>query len=211
LKHIIYITVFLLLCTTTAINVGAQDSIPRTAEKLRNYTLTPIKASMFASALPGLGQIYNRKYWKVPIVYAGFGALGYFIVTNTSNYNTWMTAYRDFTDDIPGTASYTKLEFLKSYERGEYDPILNDESYLASKASWAKSNMLNGVKYYRKYRDLSYIGVAAWYLFTILDANVDASLFDYNISDDLSATVAPLTVTSTGLSPGISFKLVKNF
>lgn len=199
------------MCTTTAINVGAQDSIPRTAEKLRNYTLTPIKASMFASALPGLGQIYNRKYWKVPIVYAGFGALGYFIVTNSSSYNTWMTAYRDFTDNIPGTASYTKLEFLKSYGRGEYDPILNDESFSASKASWAKSNMLNGVKYFRKYRDLSYIGVAAWYLFTILDANVDASLFDYNISDDLSATVAPLTVTSAGLSPGISFKLVKNF
>lgn len=166
---------------------------------------------MFASALPGLGQIYNRKYWKVPIVYAGFGALGYFIVTNSTNYNTWMTAYRDFTDNIPGTSSYTKLDFVKSLDRGEYDPILDEDIFDASTSSWVKSNLLNGVDYFRKYRDLSYIGVAAWYLFTILDANVDASLFDYNISDDISATIAPLTVTSTGLSPGISFKLVKNF
>ena len=70
---------------------------------------------------------------------------------------------------------------------------------------------MNGVDYYRKYRDLSYIGIAAWYLVTILDANVDASLFDYDISEDIRASVAPLTLTSTGLSPGISFTLTKNF
>ena len=62
-----------------------------------------------------------------------------------------------------------------------------------------------------EYRDLSYIGIVAWYLVSIIDANVDASLFDYDISDDLNATVAPVVLSATGLAPGVTFKLVKNF
>lgn len=188
-------------------NAGAQDSIPRTAERLK-YTLTPAKASMFASALPGLGQIYNRKYWKVPIVYAGFGALGYSVAFNTSHFNKYMNAYQDFTDNILATDSYVKLVGI---DRNVYDPIMNHEDFSASTASWVEDQLMNGIEYYRRYRDLSYIGIGAWYLFTILDANVDASLFDYDISENIQATVAPFTVTSFGLSPGVSFTLIKNF
>ncbi len=65
----------------------SQDSIPVMAEKAKKYTLEPIRATMFAAALPGMGQIYNRKYWKLPIVYAGFGALGYAASFNGTNYN----------------------------------------------------------------------------------------------------------------------------
>jgi hypothetical protein len=211
LKHVINITVVLLLVFASVQNAGAQDSIPRKAEKVKSYTLTPMRASMFASALPGLGQIYNRKYWKVPVVYAGFGALGYFVVFNSTNFNKYMTAYQDFTDNVPGTNSYTTLSFVKGMDPSVYDPILKSESFDSNESTWVKENILNGVSYYRKYRNLSYIGVAAWYLITILDANVDASLFDYDISEDLRATVAPMTVSPYGLSPGISFTLIKNF
>ena len=164
---------------------------------------------MFAAALPGLGQIYNRKYWKVPFVYAGFGALGYAVTFNTKNYNSFISAYQDFTDIIPETDSY--LELLVNLNPAEYDPVLHPETYNPSTETWVKTTLLNGVDYYRKYRDLSYIGIAAWYLLTIIDANVDASLFDYDITDDLKATVVPLNYNYTGVSPGITFAITKTF
>jgi len=210
LKHVFHITVILLLFFASANNAEAQDSIPRTAHRLKNYTLKPSKASMYAAVLPGLGQIYSHKYWKVPFVYAGFGALGYSVAFNTSHYNRFMNAYRDFTDKNPATNSYIKV--LQSVmDPKEYDPVLYPNSYTASNAAWAKEQLDNGVTYYRRYRDLSYIGIAAWYLVTILDANVDASLFDFDMGPDLKASIAPLTVTSTGPAPGISLSIIKNF
>jgi len=205
------ITVILFFLCTLNGTAQSQDTIAAKQEKMRGYTLTPIKATMYAAALPGLGQIYNRKYWKVPFVYAGFGALGYAISFNTTNYNKFMNAYQDFTDNSLTTDSYLEIEFVKSLDREVYDPILESENFNSSTSGWVKTQMMNGVDYYRKYRDLSYIGIAAWYLVTIIDANVDASLFDYDISDDLRASFAPVTLSATGLTPGITFSIVKTF
>lgn len=167
---------------------------------------------MFAAALPGLGQIYNRKYWKVPFVYAGFGALGYAVTINTKSYNSFISAYQDFNDIIPETDSYISLlNDLVGLDPSKYDPVLFPDDYIPSTQAWVKTTLRNGVDYYRKYRDLSYIGIAAWYLLTIIDANVDASLFDYDITDDLRASVIPLNFNFTGVSPGITFALTKTF
>ena len=68
-----------------------------------SLNLRPLKATMMAVSFPGLGQIYNRKYWKIPVVYAGFGALIYAAGFNWKNYNLYMKAYQDFTDNIPET------------------------------------------------------------------------------------------------------------
>jgi hypothetical protein len=189
--------------------VQAQDTIPVASEKVRKITLEPTKSTMYAAALPGLGQIYNRKYWKVPFVYAGFGALGYAVSFNTKHYNTLISAYKDFTDRIPETDSYVAL--LKNLDPEQYDPVLHPETYNPSTASWVRTQLLNGVDYYRKYRDLSYIGIVAWYLVTIIDANVDASLSDYDISSDLKASIAPVAATFAGLSPGITLTFTKTF
>ena len=70
---------------------------------------SPMKATMLSAALPGFGQIYNRKYWKIPLVYGGFGALGYAVIFNSSYYNKFTRAYSDFTDNIPQTNSYLKM------------------------------------------------------------------------------------------------------
>lgn len=187
----------------------SQDTIPVIKERVRSYTIDPVRSTMYAAALPGLGQIYNRKYWKVPIVYAGFGALGYAVTVNTKNYNEIITAYQDFKDIIPETDSY--LDLLVNQDPAEYDPVLHPETYNASTEAWVSNTLLNGVEYYRKYRDLSYIGIAAWYLFTIIDAHVDGSLFDYDISDDLKASVLPVSTSFAGLSPGITIAITKNF
>lgn len=187
----------------------SQDTIPEVKPPRERYALTPVRATMYAAALPGLGQIYNRKYWKVPIVYAGFGALGYAVSFNTTNYNTFLNAYQDFTDDIPETDSY--LELLDNLDPEEYDPVLYPETANPTYTGWVKTQLMNGVDYYRRYRDLSYIGIVAWYLVTIIDAHVDASLFDYDINENLRATITPLTTRPTGPWPGVTLSIVKTF
>jgi hypothetical protein len=203
------IVIFFLFLSVATCTAWSQDTVTVSREKQKKYTLEPIRATMYAAALPGLGQIYNRKYWKVPFVYAGFGALGYSVTFNSKNYNTLISAYQDFTDIIPETDSY--IEILSTLDPADYDPVLHPDTYNPSTAAWVKTQLINGVDYYRKYRDLSYIGIVAWYLITIIDAHVDASLFDYDISDDLRATLAPVTASFAGLTPGITFAITKTF
>lgn len=202
----------ILLAVSLTCTGQTADTIPVRKAKVRRYTIEPIRSTMFAAALPGLGQIYNRKYWKVPFVYAGFGALGYAVTINTKSYNSFISAYQDFNDIIPETDSYISLlNDLVGLDPSKYDPVLYPDDYIPSTQAWVKTTLRNGVDYYRKYRDLSYIGIAAWYLLTIIDANVDASLFDYDITDDLRASVIPLNFNFTGVSPGITFALTKTF
>lgn len=162
---------------------------------------------MLAVALPGLGQIYNRKYWKVPVVYLGFGAIIYAADYNGSRYNTFLKAYQDLTDAFKETDSYLDLNW-----QGEVDPLDFDQNLRPSKYAWYKDRILRQVDYYRKYRDLSYIGIAAWYLVTILDANVDASLFHYDISDKLDVEISPAQVPIIGqVAPGVNVKMRVTF
>lgn len=153
---------------------------------------------MLAVAFPGLGQIYNRKYWKVPFVYAGFGGLVYAVGYYSQWYNDFLKSYQDFTDQVPETIEYMNLPMLKNADPSTYDPVLYPTTANASQTSWVKDRMLSGIDYFKKYRDLSYIGFAVWYLVTILDANVDASLFNYDISDNLDLEVAPVQMSMSG-------------
>jgi hypothetical protein len=180
-------------------SVFAQDTIP-VAKPLAKATKTrfkaePLRATMLAVSFPGFGQIYNRKYWKIPLVYAGFGGLIYSVKFNSSNYTMYMKAYQDFTDAIPETKSY---QVLIKADPKEYDPVLYPESYKPANAAYYKDGMLRMVDYYKRYRDLSYIGIAGWYLISILDANVDASLFNYDVSDNLDIAIFPVQVQLPG-------------
>jgi hypothetical protein len=178
--------------------IFAQDTISVMSRKSRTFKPEPLKATMLAVAFPGLGQVYNRKYWKIPIVYAGFGGIIYSISFNTTYHNRFMKAYQDFTDKIPETASYA--EFIRGTDPSEYDPVLHPDTYNPSTASWVRDQLLLRVDYYKKYRDLSYIGIAAWYLLSILDANVDASLFNFDISNNLDLEVVPEQVPAPGFT-----------
>lgn len=168
--------------------------------------LSPVKATMMAAALPGLGQVYNRKYWKIPLVYAGFGALGFSIIYNSQNFDGYMGAYQDLTDDVAETTSYEK--YTPSFDSGEIDPALGAENYNPQTHSWVKDQMLNAISYYRRYRDLSYIGVGLWYILSILDANVDAIMSDYDVSPKLSLSVDPVPLkTVYGPAMGVGVKI----
>jgi hypothetical protein len=205
-KYIIFlIGLNLLLCQQI---VTAQDTTVVAAKPKKKLVLSPMKATMFSAALPGFGQIYNRKYWKIPLVYAGFGAIGYSLVFNITNYNKFIKGYQDFTDKIPDTKSY--LNLIRGYNPELYDPVLYPKTYNRDGEETIKTGLLRQVDYYRKYRDLSYMGIAAWYIVSILDANVDASLSDYEISDNINLTLAPAPMPNyyfTGIGMNLCLRI----
>ncbi len=206
--YIIFLIVLLLNCPV--IHISAQDSLFIETREKKMFKADPMRATMLAVALPGLGQIYNRKYWKIPLVYAGFGGVFFAINYNSTNYNTFMKAYQDFTDKIPETDSYLKL--IKNADPASYDPVLHPDTYDPSAASWYTDRMLRQVDYFKKYRDLSYIAFAAWYLITVLDANVDASLLNYDISNNLALRMLPISPVSSGYAgPGMGMGLKFSF
>jgi hypothetical protein len=184
----------------------AQDSTLISNPFRHKFKAEPMKATMLAVVLPGLGQIYNRKYWKIPLVYAGFGSLIYAIGFNSSHYITFIQAYQDFTDDNPATVRYQEIPGLKGLDPMVYDKTANPQTY-----SYYSDQMLRFVDSYKRYRDLSYIALAGWYLITIIDANVDASLFNYDISDKLDVAILPAQMSTggkigTGINVSMKFK-----
>lgn len=147
---------------------------------IRNHSAK--KATLYSTALPGLGQAYNKKYWKIPIVYAGFGAMTYFFTINNSRYLKFKKALTLRYDNDPTT--------VDNYE-GEY----NDQS------------LIEYQDYYRRNRDLSVIGFALFYVLNIVDASVDANLYYFDVSDDLSLQWSPALLPAASFASGISLKL----
>ena len=192
-RKIAILFVLLLICIEQV--SFAQDTLSYTKPHKQKFKAEPLKATMLAVALPGAGQIYNRKFWKIPLVYAGFGLLFYSAGFNSRNYTTYMIAYQDFTDVIPETDSYTEVI---PADPATYDPVLHPETYNPSDAAYYEEGLLRMVDYYKRYRDLSYIGIAAWYLISILDANVDASLYNFDVTDNLDITIAPALMPLPG-------------
>lgn len=140
---------------------------------------SPQKATIMSAVLPGLGQAYNKKYWKIPLIYVGFGTIGYFIHWNSDNYKTMKLAYNDFTDGNDDTDSY--LPYLPP----NYDPD-NQTHVDAFKTGLSKQQ-----DYYRRNRDLLIISFVGFYGLQLIDASVDAHLFDFDMSDDLSFNWQP--------------------
>jgi hypothetical protein len=153
--------------------------------KLRH---SPKRAALLSTMLPGLGQAYNKKYWKIPLVYAGLGTSIYFIIFNSTEYNKFHG------------------EFVKASNADATHPYNGIYSIL---------QLGNATEYYRRNRDLSYAITAGIYALNIIDATVDAHLFFFDISDQLSIHITPtwfnIAVLSTekdGYIPGISLTLL---
>jgi len=203
-QKITIMSLLILLCFQQ--NMTAQDSLSLVKPPQKPlFRADPQRATMLALTFPGFGQIYNRKYWKIPFVYAGFGGIGYAVGYNSKWYNTFLKAYQDFTDGIPETNSYEEILYFVDPE--SYDDPVEDAEAIA----YYKEAMLRRVDYHRKYRDLSYIGVALWYIVTVLDANVDASLFNYDISDNLDVAVVPVQMPLSGTGVGLNISMIITF
>lgn len=150
--------------------------VPQDAEEVHS----PKKAVIYSAVLPGLGQAYNKKYWKIPIIYAGFGTIGYFIGWNNGFYGTYKQAYSDLTDGDPNTNSYLDIDAVKYYD------LDNPTDYDNFKTGLSKQS-----EYYRRNRDLLIISIVGFYGLNIIDASVDAHLFDFDISEDLTMNWQP--------------------
>ena len=146
----------------------------------------PQKALWLALVIPGGGQIYNRKYWKLPIVYGGFIGCVYAMRWNNMMYKDYAQAYIDLMDDDPNTASYNQFLHL-----GQQITPANEERY--------KDIFRRRKDKYRRWRDLSFFVMIGVYAVSVIDAYVDAELSVFDISKDLSMKVRP-TVISNGSS-----------
>lgn len=136
------------------------------------------RAMWMALVLPGAGQIYNRKYWKLPIIYGGFVGCAYAITWNNQMYHDYSQAYLDIMDDDPNTQSYNQFLHL-----GATIDASNIDRY--------KEIFRKRKEKFRRWRDMGVFVMIGVYAFSVIDAYVDASLSEFDISDDLTLRVEP--------------------
>ena len=129
-----------------------------TSKKGEINPLSPAKAAFYSGIFPGMGQLYNKKYWKIPLVYAAIGTSVYFYSDNNTKYHEFRDVYK---------------RRLAGYTDDKY-PFLDED------------RLIRAQRFYQKNRDLSALIIAAFYVLNIVDANVDAHLMQFNVDDDLS-------------------------
>jgi len=178
--HFKFTRVFLLAATLAVVmlcRVVAQDADTLVSQP-KEHIQSPRKAVLYSLVCPGLGQIYNRKYWKLPVIYGAGGTLMYFIAYNQTKY----VKFRDANEVYVNT-------------QGDPDGIT-----VIDGLNIPNSNLSRGMDYYRRYRDLSVLGFGVVYLLNVVDAMVDAYFFNFDVSDDLSMRLEPAMLNGPGLT-----------
>ena len=158
-------TYILFICTLISLSISSQ--------KIQKDK-SPKKAAIYSAVIPGAGQIYTKKYWKIPIIYGGLIASAYFINDNNNQYKEYREAA------------------LLSYETGE------------DQLGYTYSELITLKDYYKRNREISYFSFVGVYILNIIDASVNAHLFHFDVSDDISLNIRPY---STFSNTGVSFSL----
>jgi hypothetical protein len=153
---------------TDSLNTPNNDTTENSSIIL-NQKHSPKLATWLSVAVPGTGQIYNKKYWKVPIIYGLFGTFGYFANKYEKEYLFYRQAYKDRLNGLT-----TQLS------AGEYYQLLSNDELKSEMKRWERN------------RNFNYIGIFLTYIANIVDASVDANLYYYDISDDLSIRIEPI-------------------
>ena len=173
--------------------IALNDTVTTDQKEQATFHPDSRRAVIYALFFPGLGQIYNRKYWKLPIVYGGFLGCIYALNWNGAMYEEYKHGYHDIMLYTAGDESYDY--WLKFFAYGTtIDRI--DKSNMSYYVRTFKSKR----DYFRRYRDLNYFIIIGVYALSVLDAYVDAQLFDFDISPDLSMHIAPVFFERTAYS-----------
>lgn len=170
------LTVILLFCTVV-LSAHENDTIPA------KWKPSPYRAVWMAAILPGAGQIYNRSYWKLPIVYGGLMGCVYAISYTQTRFDTYKAAYRDILTD----------EVLSTDPKRSYNAILPkgyDIERMGGRSRYTQT-LDNQQNTFRRYRDISIVATLVVYGLSIIDAYVDAQLFDFEMTPDLSMNIEP--------------------
>lgn len=155
----------------------------------KKWIPNPTKATWLALVIPGGGQIYNRKYWKLPIFYGGFAGCAYALTWNSRMYSDYAAAYKDAVYNRWDSKSITDLI---------------PESYMKRTSKTQITDLLKKRKdLYRRYKDMSVAAFVAVYLLSVVDAYIDAELSNFDISPDLSMHIQPATLNSMP-TPGVA-------
>ena len=177
----ILLTGLIVVCMLFPSQVKAQET--KKIDKLKAFfseqAHSAKKATVYSAILPGWGQAYNRKYWKIPIVYAGFAGVGYFIKSNHDQY----------------------ISHKKDYL------LLVDNPDAQTGSGLGQAQIRIKIDEYRRNRDLSIIGLFAWYGLGLIDANVDGHFFNYDVSEDLSLSLKPRVFSAGGVDQGLGVSL----
>ena len=185
--------------TTSVLNITTLPDSLATREQVKLFTPDPTRAVWLSALCPGLGQIYNRRYWKLPIVVGAYMGLGYATSWNSRMLTDYTVAYRDIMDTDPSTDSY--MDFFPSTTKEE---DLDKE--------WLKNILKRRKDYFRQNRDLCIICMVGVYLIAMVDAYVDASLAQFDISPDLSMKVAPAVIpANTSRLPSVGVQWAFTF
>ena len=180
-------------------SIPQKEDIDEWVERKVTFNPNPTKAVWLSALFPGLGQIYNRRYWKLPIVVGGYMGLAYATTWNDGMLTDYSRAYSDIMDTDPTTNSY--MDFF---------PNNTQESSLDK--TWLTQVLKSRKDYYRRNRDLCIICMAGVYLIAMVDAYVDASLSHFDISPDLSVDVAPAVFQDTRSKyPSVGVQWAINF
>jgi len=175
-----------------------QDRISQIERNSSEWEPEPRLAVWLSILVPGGGQIYNRKLWKLPIVYGGYVGCIYALTWNQSTYMDYQNAYVDIMDDDPNTKSYE--DFLPP--NYEIDTSMED---------WLKDVFRQRKNKYRRWRDMSIFSFAGMYIVAAIDAYVDAELSHFDITPDLSMSVQPNILIDHKGTPTAGFSLAINF
>lgn len=159
-----------------------------------SFSPDPMKAAMYSAVLPGMGQFYNRKYWKIPIVYAGFAGLGWYAMFTHEEFVRYRNA----------------LDFRMDGNPQTIDEFAQDMRYTTEVLGRFKD-------YYRRQRDRTVIWAALFYAINIIDATVDAHLFEFDVSEELGVKAGPsfqgidMPVAGRGGQIGVGIRFSLNF
>ena len=160
----------------------------KTEQDWSTWRPDPKRALWLALVIPGGGQIYNRKYWKLPLVYGGFIGCMYAMNWNNMMYKDYSQAYIDLMDNDPSTQSYNQFLHLGTRITTEADKKRYEDIFRKRKDK------------YRRWRDLSFFVMLGVYALSVIDAYVDAELSVFDISDDLSLRVEPTIINNRSSS-----------
>ncbi len=179
----------------TVPTVVVDENSPYGLDGKKIFNPSPDRAVWLSALFPGLGQIYNRRYWKLPIVVGGFMGLGYATNWNNNQLTEYSQAYRDLMDSDPSTKSYMNF-FPSTVKEEDLDK------------TWLTNIMKRRRDFYRRNRDLCIICLVGMYMLCMVDAYVDASLAHFDVSPDLSIDWSPTMMVNPGdrkMSVGVSW------